>query len=309
MFKIGVMMISEEARLKFSNAGYRIVGNHSAIEICHWTKESLRAGRVCYKQKWYGIESHRCLEMTPTLLWCSHKCQFCWRPLKYTIYDEPKPDDPEEIIAGCIEARRDLLMGFKGNRKVNRTRLKEAIQPTSAAISLAGEPTLYPRISDLLEAFQKRNMMTFLVTNGTRPDRLANLDTEPTNLYLSLCAPNLETYHFIHRPLINNGWNQIMKTLEVMKSVNCRTVIRMTLMKGMNLNSIEQYAELILKAEPDFIEAKGFMQVGEAQQRLPRFMMPQHQEIVEFARNLATRLSYKVKDQHPESRVVLLSKK
>jgi tRNA wybutosine-synthesizing protein 1 len=302
-------MISEEAQLKFSKAGYRIVGNHSAVEICHWTKESLRAKRVCYKQKWYGIESHRCLEMTPTLIWCSHNCQFCWRPLKYTIHGEPEPDDPEEIIAGCIEARRKLLTGFKGNTKVDRTRWEEAIQPTSAAISLAGEPTLYPRISDLLEAFQQRNIVTFLVTNGTRPDRLESLDTEPTSLYLSLCAPNLKTYQSIHQPLINDGWKRIMKSLEVMKSFKCRTVIRLTLVKELNLKSVEQYAELILKTEPDFIEPKGFMQIGEAQQRLPRSMMPYHHEIVEFARNLAELVNYNFRNHHPESRVVLLSKK
>lgn len=302
-------MISEETQRKFLNAGYRIVGNHSAVEICHWTKESLRAERVCYKQKWYGIESHRCLEMTPTLIWCSHKCQFCWRPLKYTIHAEPEPDDPEEIITGCIEARRKLLTGFKGNKKVDRTRWEEANQPTSAAISLAGEPTLYPRISDLLEAFQQRNIVTFLVTNGTRPDRLESLDTEPTSLYLSLCAPNLKTYHTIHQPLIKDGWKRIMKSLEVMKSFKCRTVIRLTLVKELNMKSVEQYAELILKTEPDFIEPKGFMQIGEAQQRLPRFMMPQHHEIVEFARNLAELVNYNFRNHHPESRVVLLSKK
>jgi tRNA wybutosine-synthesizing protein 1 len=305
----GVDMISEEAKLKFSNAGYRIVGNHSAVEICHWTKESLRTNRVCYKEKWYDIQSHRCLEMTPTLIWCSHNCQFCWRPQKYTIYAEPEPDDPEEIINGCIEARRKLLMGFKGNKKVDRKRLVEAIQPTSAAISLAGEPTLYSRISDLLEAFQQRNMVTFLVTNGTRPNRLAKLDTEPASLYLSLCSPDVKTYHSIHRPLIDNGWIRVMKSLEIMKSFNCRTVIRLTLIKELNLKSVEQYAKLILKAEPDFVEPKGFMQIGEAQQRLPRELMPQHYEIVEFARNLAELLNYKFKNHHPESRVVLLSKK
>jgi tRNA wybutosine-synthesizing protein 1 len=72
---------------------------------------------------------------------------------------------------------------------------------------------------------------------------------------------------------------------------------------------VEQYAKLILKAEPDFVEPKGFMQIGEAQQRLPRFMMPQHYEIVEFARKLAKLLNYKFNNHHPKSRVVLLSKK
>jgi len=301
-------MIPEEAKRRFLRAGYRMVGNHSGVDVCHWTKESLRRGRVCYKEKWYGIESHRCLEMTPALIWCTHKCRFCWRPLEYTICGEPEPDDPEEIAKGCVEARQLLLTGFKGNFKVEERRWEEAIQPTSAAISLAGEPTLYPRISDLLEEFKRRGMATFLVTNGTRPDRLQTLETEPTNLYISLCAPDRETYLHVHRPLITDGWEKLNESLKMMKDFSCRTMIRLTLVKGLNMKDPDTYAKLILEAEPDFVEPKGFMHVGEAQERLPRSAMPTHQEIVEFAQGLSELTSYKFRDHSPQSCVTLLSK-
>lgn len=301
-------MISQEASHRFLQAGYRIVGNHSAVDICHWTKESLRRGKVCYKEKWYGIESHKCLEMTPALIWCTHKCRFCWRPLKYTIYGEPKPDDPEEIVDGCIEARRLLLTGFKGNFKVDIKKWEDSTRPTNAAISLAGEPTMYPKISELLKEFSKRRMTTFLVTNGTRPDRLQDLKTEPTNLYLSLCAPDKKTYMKIHRPLITDGWDKLKETLKLMKSFVCRTVIRLTLVKGLNLKDQDKYAKLILEAEPDFVEPKGFMHVGEAQNRLLRTAMPSHQEIQDFSLTLSKLISYEFKDHSPSSRVVLLSK-
>ena len=199
------MQLTQEAVKRFTNAGYRIVGTHSAVSICHWTKESLRRDRVCYKEKWYGIKSHRCLELTPSLVWCTHKCQFCWRPLDFTKAGEPKPDDPKEIIDGCIEQRRMLLTGFKGSEVVDKKKWEEAINPTSAAISLAGEPTMYSRIGDLIAEFKKRDMTTFLVINGTRPDRLKSLANEPTNLYISLCAPDKETYLKVNRPLISDG--------------------------------------------------------------------------------------------------------
>lgn len=300
--------VPDEARRKFLRAGYRIVGRHSAVEVCHWTKESLRSGRVCYKERWYGIKSHRCLEMTPALIWCTHKCLFCWRPLEYTVCHEPELDDPEEIIEGCIEARRLLLTGFKGNMKVDRKMWEESIKPTNAAISLAGEPTLYPRISDLLEEFKKRRIATFLVTNGTRPDRLRELGTEPTNLYISLCAPDKETYLKVNRPLIPDGWERLNKSLELMNSFNCRTVIRLTLVKDLNMKNPDKYAELILKAEPNFVEPKGFMHIGEAQMRLPRSAMPAHREVVEFAQTLSKLIGYRFRDESPQSRVVLLSK-
>jgi len=288
-------------------AGYRIVGNHSGIEICHWTKESLRSGRVCYKQKWYGIQSHRCLEMSPAIIFCNHKCVFCWRKLKWTFLEEPKPDDPKDIVDGCIAARKALLTGFKSY--VNIKKWEEAINPTNAAISLAGEPTLYPRISDLIEEFHKRGMTTFLVTNGTRPDRLKNLATEPTQLYISLCAPDKESYFKVHNPLIPDGWEKLNESLELMKSFGCKTVIRMTLVKGLNMKEPEKYAKLILKAEPNFIETKAFMHVGEAQKRLPRSAMPSVEDIKNFAERIANYTGYKFKDLDIASRVALLTRK
>lgn len=302
------MQISPEAHKRFTNAGYRIVGTHSAVDVCHWTKESLRKGRVCFKEKWYGIKSHRCLEMTPSIIWCTHKCRFCWRPLEFTIRGEPKPDNPEEIIDGCIEARRLLLTGFKGNVNVDKRKWEEAIRPTNAAISLAGEPTLYSRISDLIKEFHKRDITTFLVTNGTRPDRLKNLEEEPTNLYISLCSPDKQTYLQVHRPLIADGWERLNESLELMKSFSCRTVIRLTLVKNLNLKDPEKYAKLILKAEPDFIEPKGFMHVGEAQKRLSREDMPSMEDIRDFALKLSELTGYSIKDEDTASRVVLLSK-
>jgi tRNA wybutosine-synthesizing protein 1 len=302
-------MIPEEAKRRFLKAGYRIVGRHSAVDVCHWTKESLRKGRACYKEKWYGIQSHRCMEMTPALIWCTHKCQFCWRPVDYTICGEPEADEPEQIIDGCIEARRLLLAGFKGNAKVDRRKWEESLKPTNAAISLAGEPTLYPRISELLEEFKRRGMITFLVTNGTRPDRLRTLETEPTNLYISLCAPDRETYMYVHRPLVSDGWERLNESLELMKSFNCRKVIRLTLVKGLNLKDVEKYANLILKAEPDYVEPKGFMHVGESQKRLPRKAMPTNWDIRKFAKELSQLINYEFRSYSTASYVALLSKK
>lgn len=301
--------IPQKAKGKFFKAGYRMVGNHSAVEICHWTKESLRSGRVCYKEKWYGIESHRCLEMTPSLIWCSHKCQFCWRPLEFTISSEPKPDDPKEIIDGCMEMRRLLLTGFKGNVKVDVKKWEEAINPTNAAISLAGEPTLYSKISDLIKEFRRRNMSTFLVTNGTRPDRLKTLDEEPTNLYISLCAPDKETYVKTCRPMLKDGWKRLNESLEVMKSFSCRKVIRLTLVKGLNMKNPEKYAKLILKADPDFLEPKAFMWVGGSRQRLKEENMPSMEDIRKFSEKLSELTGYGIKDMDQGSRVTLLSKK
>ncbi len=300
--------VPEEAVKKFVNAGYRMAGTHSAVSICHWTKESLRRNRVCYKEKWYGIESHRCLEMTPSLVWCTHQCQFCWRSLKFTEKGEPEPDDPSVIIDECIKARESLLMGFKGNDAVERKKWDEAINPTSAAISLAGEPTMYPRISDMIGEFKRRKMITFLVTNGTRPDRLESLDHEPTNLYISVCAPDEETYNTINRPMISDGWNRLNTSLEMMGSFDCRKIMRLTLVRGMNMDSPKGYAKLVLKANPDFIEPKGYSWVGESRERLSESNVPSLDDIREFSKSLSEETGYSIEKEDEASRVLLLKR-
>jgi len=302
------MRLVPEAVKRFTNAGYRIVGTHSAVSICHWTKESLRRGRVCYKEKWYGIESHRCLEMTPALVWCTHKCQFCWRPLEFTIKGEPASDEPTKIIEGCIAARRLLLTGFKGSEAVDKKKWEEAVKPTSAAISLAGEPTLYPRIGELIEEFKKRGMTTFLVTNGTRPDRLKSLGAEPTNLYITLCAPDKQTYLKVNRPLIADGWERLNESLELMGSFNCRKVLRLTLVKGLNMESPEKYAKFVLKAQPDFVEPKGYSWVGESRQRLCEESVPTMDGMRKFAETLAKETGYKIEAENEPSKVSLLKR-
>jgi tRNA wybutosine-synthesizing protein 1 len=300
------MQIPPAAVKKMENAGYRVVGSHSAVSICHWTRESLRKGRVCYKEKWYGIKSHRCLEMTPAAVWCNHNCQFCWRSLSHTKQGEPRPDEPSEIIDKAIEARKELLTGFGGREGMDRRKWEEAAQPTSAAISLAGEPTMYPRISDLIGEFKRRNMTSFLVTNGTRPDRLLALENEPTNLYVSLCAPDKETYAKVNRPTVPDGWEKLNESLGLLKSFGCRTVLRLTLVKGMNMHSPEKYAAIIKKFQPHIVEPKGYSWVGESRERLGEGNIPTMEDIRAFSRQVAEMSGYVVADEDEPSRVLML---
>ncbi len=293
--------------------GYRIVGKHqhSAVKICRWTKESLRHDRFCFKQKWYGIESHRCLQCTVSLS-CLNRCVYCWRtfhPIFEKEMGKKSIDEPSEIIDELIKAQRLLLTGFKGNEKADKKKWEEAQNPTNAALSLIGDSILYPKFSELLREFHRRKFSTFLVTKGTSPEKLKSLEIEPTNLYISLCAPDEETYMKVDNPIVKDGWKRMNESLELMKSFDCRKIIRLTLVKGVNMKTPEKYAKLILKTNCDFVEAKGFMWVGEAQKRLQMNDMPYHEEIVDFARKLSEFTGYEIKDEFKPSRVVLLTKK
>ena len=252
--------------------------------------------------------------MTPTVLYCTMRCRFCWRvqsgdlALKWDETQLPKRDDPEEIIEGCVQAQLKILSGYKGNPKTNRAKYEEALTPKHAAISLSGEPTLYPSLSELIGGFRKRGFTTFLVTNGTVPEALSQLSEEPTQLYISVCAPDEETFLRTCRPQIPAAWKKLDETFSLLPSFKCPTVTRLTLVRHVNLKRPDLYARLIERANPTYVEPKAYMHVGFSRMRLGFENMPTHREIREFAVELAKETGYNIIDEAPESRVVLLSR-
>lgn len=301
--------LEENTRKILEDIGYKIVGKHSAVKACHWLKEDLVRSRSCYKSKFYGIQTHRCLQMSPSVAWCQHRCIFCWRPIEHTqgVKMDSEIDSPEFIIDEAIRLHRLLLTGFGGDPRVDKKMLEEAQNPRHVAISLAGEPTLYPMISELIEEFHHRDFTTFLVTNGISPERLENL-VEPTQLYLSLEAYDERLYKRIDNPQVKDGWERLNKSLEILNSFNTRSVIRLTLIRDFNLDSPEKFAPLIKKAEPDYVEAKGYVHVGYSRRRLRHEDMPTFEDVQRFSEILSKELNYGIKDYSKASKVFLLSK-
>lgn len=294
---------------KLESSGYRFVGshNHAAAKICHWTKQSILDRGVCYKEKFYGIESHRCLQMAPAVPNCQQKCEFCWRDLSYTQTQwDGEYDDPKIIIDEAIEAQNNLLCGFFGNDKANKEKLEESKTPTNAAISLAGEPMLYPEIDELIAEFNRRNFTTFVVSNGQCVDKLKNLENEPYQLYLSLDAPTKKIYNEVCQPQISEGWDNLNQSLDTLASFNSRTCIRTTCVKGRNMINPEKYGELIKKSNPDFVEIKAYMCVGSSRYRLTPDNMPTFDEVKSFAQKIGENCGKKIVNESEVSRVVLL---
>lgn len=303
------MSLNKKQVEKLESSGYRFVGshNHAAAKICHWTKQSILDKGVCYKEKFYGIESHRCLQMAPAVPNCQQKCEFCWRDLSYTQTQwEGEYDDPKTIIDEAVKAQNNLLCGFFGNDKANKKKLEESKTPTNAAISLAGEPMLYPEIDELIAEFNRRNFTTFVVSNGQCIDKLKNLENEPYQLYLSLDAPTKKIYDDVCQPQISEGWDNLNQSLDTLASFNSRTCIRTTCVKGRNMTNPEKYAELIKKAGPDFVEIKAYMCVGSSRHRLTPDNMPTFDEVKSFAQKIGENCGKKIVNESEVSRVVLL---
>lgn len=289
---------------------YIIVGSHSAVKTCGWTKNMLRGKGGCYKFKFYGIRSHQCLQMT-TSASCANRCEFCWRGYKSPVSKdwEWDVDDPDFIIDNSLKAQEKLLNGFGGHPTGSRDLFKQSKSVAHVALSLTGEPITYPKFNELCRKFHERGISTFVVTNAQYPDAIKNLSTV-TQLYLSMDAPNKEILKRIDKPLFPDYWERMMQSLEYCKEKKYRTAVRLTIVKGINDVEPENYAELILKADPDFVEIKGYMFVGASRQVLHIENMPYHEEVKAFGLKVLEYLSdYEFSSEHTPSRVILLSKK
>ena len=298
---------------------YRIAGKHSAVQICRWTKHSLIGEGECYKHKFYGIPSWRCCEISPSAVWCDNKCLHCWRAVEATQGNKMNPkmiDKPELIIKECIENRNKLLTGFGGHNRLNKERYRESQEPTHFAISLIGEPTLYPKIGELISLLRKKGKTSFIVTNGLHSEILKKMEKRkqlPTQLYLSLNSSNEKDYVEWHKSSMKNAWKKYNETLNLLNKITKegkRTVLRMTLVRDMNMDDehIEEFANIIKKSGVMYVEVKSFMCLGSSRERLSYETMPSFKEIQIFAKKLAKAAGYLVLDEHMTSRIVLLGK-
>ena len=115
-------------------------------------------------------------------------------------------------------------------------------------------------MSEFVQEFKNLSMSTFIVTNGTLPERITELDPLPSQLYITLPAPNERIYKQVCRPMIKNGWQKINESLDLVNSLSCRTVVRLTAIKNLNIGKqyLKDYLDIIKKTNPNFFEIKGF---------------------------------------------------
>jgi tRNA wybutosine-synthesizing protein 1 len=284
-------MVTATQAKALKKEGYKIIGTHSAVKLCRWTKHQLRGRGGCYKHTFYGITSYQCMETTPSLA-CANKCVFCWRHHKNPVGKEWKwkTDDPYYIVDQAVKKHILMIKETKGIPGVNSQRWKEAHTVRHCALSLVGEPIMYPRINELLGDLHARDISTFLVTNGQHPAAIGAL-IPVTQLYVSVDAPTKESLIAVDRPLFSDAWDRLKVSLTLLKDKGQRTVARLTVVKGWNSDEIEGYAKLIALGKVSLIEVKGvtFCGVSDAS-NLNMSNTPWHHEVVELVETLKNEL-------------------
>lgn len=302
---------------KLKNSKYAMVGSHSAVQICSWNKKAIRQEGVCYKQKFYGIECASCAQMSPSVLWCNENCVFCWRPMEWmrnVNIEDIEVDEPRKIIAGTVKQRQKLLTGFGGLPSLNKARFEKAQMPSHWAISLSGEPTLYPKICELIAEIKSlpETKSVFLVTNAQKTEVFEKMATNkeflPTQIYVSLDAPNEEKFRKINRSVLKDGWQRLQNSMKAISGLGTRKVIRITLIRGLNDDEAElkAWSDLVWLMKPEFLEIKSYMHIGDSRSRLSRDSMLAFEEIKSWSEKFAAVSGYVCKDFSRPSRIMLL---
>uniref|UniRef100_A0A669CD42 S-adenosyl-L-methionine-dependent tRNA 4-demethylwyosine synthase TYW1 n=1 Tax=Oreochromis niloticus TaxID=8128 RepID=A0A669CD42_ORENI len=304
-------MITPALREALTKQGYKLIGSHSGVKLCRWTKSMLRGRGGCYKHTFYGIESHRCMETTPSLA-CANKCVFCWRHHTNPVGTEWrwKMDPAEKILEDALEKHQNMIRQFRGVPGVKPDRYEEGLAVKHCALSLVGEPIMYPEINNFIRLLHHHQISSFLVTNAQFPQEIRYKSLVPvTQLYVSVDASTQDSLKKIDRPLFKDFWPRFLDSLKALGEKKQRTVYRLTLVKSWNVEEMQAYSELIALGQPDFIEVKGVTYCGESSaSSLTMANVPWHQEVVTFVQQLADMLpEYEIACEHEHSNCLLIA--
>jgi len=311
-------MLSSTHKKSLQKQGYKIIGGHSGVKLCRWTKSMLRGRGGCYKHTFYGIASHRCMEMTPSMA-CANKCVFCWRHHKNPVTREWRwfVDDPEMLVTEAVDRHQKMIKTCRGIPGVIPERFEEGLNVRHCALSLVGEPIIYPEINRFIKLLHDKRISSFMVTNAQFPEKIENL-VPVTQLYVSIDAPTEESLKKIDRPLFHDFWQRFIDCLQALSRKGQRTVYRLTLVKDWNMDEIDQYANLIAIGKPDFIEVKGVTFAGGGKKnQLSMSNVPWHTEVIKFCEQLSIALqnhpekdnlpNYELASEHEHSCCILLA--
>jgi tRNA wybutosine-synthesizing protein 1 len=257
------------------------------------------------------------MEFSPAGMHCENRCVYCWRPMEFydSLKMEPeKVAEPKEILTKLMEERKKLIMGYYGDSRNDKQRLDESLLPSHYAISLSGEPTMYPKLPELIKYLKslEATKSIFLVTNGQEPDmiqRLQDEDALPTQLYLSTNAADYDSFLKINKPKYDDSWQRWNKTIGMLKHLETRTVLRITLIRNYNdqKEMIPAFASMLKQASPHFIEIKSYMHIGRSTNRLEHSNMLEMDEVRKFSDEVAKQSQiFSVMDESLVSRIVIL---
>ena len=128
-------------------------------------------------------------------------------------------------------------------------------------------------------------------------------------MYLSTNAADYESFMRINRPKYADSWERWNTTLHMLKELNTRTVLRITLIRDYNTGEemIPSFASMIKDSSANFVEIKSYMHIGRSTNRLERENMLELDEVRHIANEMAKQSKiFSIMDESYISRIVIL---
>lgn len=251
-----------------------------------------------------GVKQDRCVQ--PCVLCRAHA-----DPLADSSTGRPSIND--ECIRPLARTTRPHRNSIVVRNASLTRRWQEAFIVRHCALSLVGEPIMYPHINKLIRLLHGRKISSFLVTNAQFPECISALEPV-TQLYVSIDAATKDTLRAIDRPLFSDFWERFLASLDALRTKGQRTVFRMTLIQGQNMNTehLASYVDLINRGQPALIEIKGVTWCGESKgSNLSMANVPWHAEVKAYCEALCEKTggAYELACEHAHSCCVLLAQK
>jgi len=122
-------------------------------------------------------------------------------------------------------------------------------------------------------------------------------------------AADYESFLRINRPKYDDSWQRWNRTLEMLKDLDTRTVLRITLIRDYNTQKdmIPVFAKMLKQSSPHFVEIKSYMHIGRSTNRLEYENMLDMEEIRKFSQEVVKQCDiFSVMDESDVSRIVIL---
>lgn len=97
------------------------------------------------------------------------------------------------------------FIGWLYSAGVTPEKLQEGLNPRHCALSLVGEPIMYPEINALVDELHGRRISTFLVTNAQFPEKI--LMMKPITQVCGVCFVALKAH--LTEPNLPNSFSLI----------------------------------------------------------------------------------------------------
>jgi len=355
-------MITPMLRKNLTKQGYALIGSHSGVKVCRWTKSMLvRFPRIFVsfavrlpvfffvffsflsisRGGEAGVTSTASTELRVTGVWrplpvwrvptSASFGEFPWPRISLLFFSDVylplyswrhhtnpvgtswrwKVDDPETLVNGAMENHYRMIKQMKGVPGVVEERYQEAFQIRHCALSLVGEPIMYPHINEFVDLLHQHRISSFLVTNAQFPEKIAQLKPV-TQLYVSVDASTKESLKKVDRPLFRDFWDRFVGSLKAIGDKRQRTVYRLTLVKDYNTEELQNYVDLVSLGHPSLIEVKGVTFCGTSgASSLTMSNVPYHEEVVQFCEKMSEMLGreYEIACEHAHSCCILLAHK